>query len=494
MSKIFKNLLTSLFLPNYYYFLAILRSIKILFKNNLSDYNGLYPLHALNTFFYKVQNLNIKKFSRKGISSIIGGGNYNLSNWWHLPNFSHFFFTRAPAISVLWGSLMILSWLIFIDISVNGKIEYSVLPLLSTIFYIYVVSLPNYNIFGLIVVSPILYYLINNDTFFFVSFSILLPIISPTVFIIFSPIVFLYSILTANHLYFFLYCLLIPLIFINLLYCKKKDLWLIFSWMLNAMGVRATKFKLYRDNLTFKKLNLRDCYYIFSYSLAIFCLSTVESSYTYFCVYIFVIHIINRKLIKFSDEQNILAVYVISFVTLLIISKDFNIFSFGLAIIALFEPIKNIQKINPINTRNLIKQLNDFIGKNKKPLLLCFSNPKNNYRKVFDGQRILVEPISYVCNKNNRLLLPDWWAVFNKSSLENFWIDNKHDLMLVMKNYNVDEIISTSKETDLFFDDSFSQKGIFDWDKVYFQEFRRDLKIDLGLKDPIIWKKYKKNN
>ena len=66
--------------------------------------------------------------------------------------------------------------------------------------------------------------------------------------------------------------------------------------------------------------------------------------------------------------------------------------------------------------------------------------------------------------------------------------------MLVMKNYNVDEVISTSKETDLFFDDSFSQEGIFDWDNVYFKEFRQDLKIDLGLKNPVLWKKYKKKN
>ena len=88
--------------------------------------------------------------------------------------------------------------------------------------------------------------------------------------------------------------------------------------------------------------------------------------------------------------------------------------------------------------------------------------------------------------------MPDWWAVFNKSNLKNFWIDNEHDLMLVIKNYDVGEVISTSKETDLFFDESYFQSEVFNWDKVYFQEFGRDLKIDLGLKDPIIWKKYKK--
>ena len=92
------------------------------------------------------------------------------------------------------------------------------------------------------------------------------------------------------------------------------------------MGIRTAKFKLYRDNLGFKKLNLRDCYYIFSYSLAIFCLIYVVFL-SYFCIYIFVIHIINRKLVKFSDEQNILAVYIISFYSI-IISKNFDIFFF----------------------------------------------------------------------------------------------------------------------------------------------------------------------
>ena len=190
MLKFLKRLLISLSLPNFYYFLAIAESLKIIFKGNFSNYTGLTPLNALNNLFYIVQNLNLKKFSRKGVSSVIGGGNYKLSNWWHIPNFSHYLFTLSPVVSVLWGSLFIVIWFFYIDISVNEGILYSILPLLSTIFYTNVIRNQNYNIFGLIIISPILYFLINNDTILFVLSSILLPIISPTVFIIFSPIVF----------------------------------------------------------------------------------------------------------------------------------------------------------------------------------------------------------------------------------------------------------------------------------------------------------------
>lgn len=490
MLKFLKRLLISLSLPNFYYFLAIAESLKIIFKGNFSNYTGLTPLNALNNLFYIVQNLNLKKFSRKGVSSVIGGGNYKLSNWWHIPNFSHYLFTLSPVVSVLWGSLFIVIWFFYIDISVNEGILYSILPLLSTIFYTNVIRNQNYNIFGLIIISPILYFLINNDTILFVLSSILLPIISPTVFIIFSPIVFFYSLFSFNFLFFF-YCTLIPLIFINILYFKKDSIASEFLWMLNAMGLFKSKSKLHREQLSFKKINLGDVYYLFSYFVAIYCLNYIQSSYTYFCIYIFIIHIINRKLLKFSDDENISSVFCITFITLLIVSKSASIFSFILAFIALYNPIINLQKISPINTCNIISKLENFIGNNKKPLLLCFSNPKNIYEKVFDGQRILVEPISYICSRNYRLLIPDWWAVFNQSNLNNFWVDNKHDLMKVIRDFNISEVISTSIKTDQFLNDSFIQTGSLNWNNIYLNEFGADLRLDLDLKNLVIWKKYK---
>jgi hypothetical protein len=491
MFNLFKKSIVSLFLPNFYYFLALLKSFKIIFKGKLSNYTGLSPLNALNQFFYIVQNINIRRFSRQGISPLIGGGKCNLNNWWHIPNFSHYTFSFAPALSVLWGSLLIIIWLLFIDFFLNGKIFYSILPLFSTLFYKNVISDMNYNIFGLLTISPILYFLTNTDTSFFMLTSVLLVIISPTVFVIFSPIVFLHSFFTGNFLYFFSYCALCPLIFINFLYCKKENILSKFSWMLNAMGLTTNKSGLKRKELNFKNISLRDCYYFFSYLAAISCLAYIESAYTYFCIYIFIAHIVNRKLFKFSDDQNISAVFCITFITLLIISKNYHIYSFFLACIPLFEPMIKIEKIRPINTYNLISKLRNFVGNNKKPILLCFSNPKNQYNKVFSGQRILVEPISYICNKNERLLIPDWWAVFNKSNLDNFWVENKFDLMQVVKSFNISEFISTSKETDILFDKKFIKKKSFNWNEIYRYQFGSDLKSDLNLEYPVIWKKYK---
>lgn len=493
MLKLLKKLLISLSLPNFYYFLAITESLKIIFKSNFSNYTGLTPLNALNNLFYIVQNLNLKKFSRKGVSSVIGGGNYKLSNWWHIPNFSHHIFTLAPAFSVLWGSLFIVIWLIYIDIFINKKIIFSILPLLSTLFYKNVIANMNYNIFGLMTISPILYFLINGDTNTLFLTSFFLTIISPTVFVIFYPLVFLHFFLSDNFLYFFLCCALCPLIFINLLYCKKEDILSKFSWILIAMGLFKSKSKLHREQLGFKKISLGEVYYLFSYVMAIYCLNYIQSPYTYFCIYILIIHIINRKLFKFSDDENISSCFCITFITLLITSKGSNIFSFILAFIALYRPIINLQKIRPINTYNIISKLENFIGNNKKPLLLCFSNPKNIYEKVFDGQRILVEPISYICTKNNRLLIPDWWAVFNQSNLNNFWVDNRHDLIKVIRDFNISEVVSTSIKTDKFLNDKFIQTGSLNWNNIYLNEFGADLRLDLDLKNLVIWKKYKIN-
>jgi uncharacterized protein YutD len=114
-------------------------------------------------------------------------------------------------------------------------------------------------------------------------------------------------------------------------------------------------------------------------------------------------------------------------------------------------------------------------------------------KNIFNGQRYLVEPVSYICNKYDRLVIPDWWAVFNQSNLDNFWIDNKKDLIKAIKIYGINEFIVTSHKYEYFLDKDFVQIGIFDWSKIYKEEFNRILEEDIRCNEKVIWKKFRLN-
>ena len=195
------------------------------------------------------------------------------------------------------------------------------------------------------------------------------------------------------------------------------------------------------------------------------------------------IHFFNRKVFKFSDDENISAVFTITFITLLISSEKNDIYALLLACLALFEPTRNIDPLKLIDTSGFVSRLQSFLGTDtKEPILLCFPNPQNQYDDVFNGQRLLIEPTSYACNKSERLMIPDWWAVFNQPNLQNFWINSKDDLMAASKSYGINEFVSTSAQNDALFDEDFIYVGSFDWDESYFQEFDRNLSIDVRIK------------
>lgn len=493
ISFLFKYL-NLLILPNYVFITTLLRSVRVVFLGNFSDYSGLTPRIALNQLFYRVQSINIAKFSRAGVSTLVGGGSYKLSNWWHLPILSVSVFAHAQAVTVLWGASLIMMWLFYFDFTTNGIILFSVLPMLSTAFYFNVINYQNYNIIGLLVVSPILYFLLTGNTLLFIVLAIMLPLLSITTFVILTPFVFLSSVLNLEMHWIAIFCACAPIVVAPLGFTKKTDFADNLSWVINAMGIKTSKYKLKRASLGFQ-INLRDWYLIYSYSLASVCLIYVQSDYTYQFLSFPLMHFLNRKVFKFSDDENISAVFTITFITLLILSEKNDINALLLACLALFEPSRNIDRLKLIDTSGMISKLQLFLGTDtSEPILLCFPNPQNNYDDCFSGQRILIEPTSYACNKNEKLMIPDWWAVFNQPNLPNFWINSKDDLIAASKSFGINEFVSTSAQNNALFDEDFVYVGSFDWDEIYFQEFDRDLSNDFRIKHPVMWNRYRLRN
>lgn len=491
ISFVIKNLIL---LPNYFFLLSVVKSIRVIILGNFSDYSGLSPRIALNQLFYRVQFISISKFSRNGVSNLIGGGRYNLSNWWHLPIVSLSLFANAQAVVVLWGGLGIIGSLFYIDLIHNNHLTYAFLPLLSTLFLFNVISYQNYNIFGLIFVAPLLYSLATAQTFCFAVLAIFLPFFSITITAIIAPVILVTSVSFDSYHWFLIFCVCAPFAGASLIFTSKKQLAENFSWVFTAMGISVSENKLKRSDLK-KLITTRDLYLLFSYTLGIVCLWYVQSDFIFQACVFPLVHFVNRKLFKFSDDENISAVFSISFIFFLIFSDSVDYISITLAFLTLFEPSKSVERLSLVNTAALIERLQFFLGDNSKgPILLCFHDPQNTYEKLFDNQRILVEPASCACSLNNRLMIPDWWAVFNRDKLENFWIKSPSDLLRVAKDYGVREYISTSPEIDNFFDENFEFIEEFDWGSIYLSEFGQEMNLDLRLESSIIWKKYQINS
>ena len=105
---IFLYPLIVLFSNSYRLIYSYFHTIKLFFSDvRINEYCGYKPIQSLTDTFYWNEELNLRRYGRKGVSKYISTGEFSLSNWWFLSiislklykNLGSFF---TPICMVIW--------------------------------------------------------------------------------------------------------------------------------------------------------------------------------------------------------------------------------------------------------------------------------------------------------------------------------------------------------------------------------------------------------
>ncbi len=412
-----------------------IKNCKSLFYGKYSKISSFSPQVGINSFFYYRNAIELKKNGRFGISNLIGYHPYKLSSFFHYSLPSLFLFKSfkayiSPICFILWFFAH-LTWVI------NFDFLFVIIPLsllvFSTLFYHHL-FLTNYNAVGWAFFSLFIYSCFSCNYFLSSLLLLLISFGSFTVLLL-SFIVFGIHVLEIQNSLILIY--IIPSlisILINLypiFYSKNIN---IFSEISKFIGLNRRGVK-YKRKI---KFGLFKFYWLMLIMQFIIASYFIKGEFNVYLISVVVLFLLNSTFLRFADDEHI-EIYMLS-ISVFYLITNFSVYllpSFWILMSPIpyltgsFVSLMDINKpwltpvLKPFNYESLEKGLDFFfshIEKNKN-ILFAFDDPKNDYRKIFDGYRFIMELPYYVVNKNNSKLFPDWYAVSqnNYENGVNFW-------------------------------------------------------------------------
>ena len=453
------------------------------YRNSL----GFHPRITLNSYFYKTQSHNLRKFGRSSRSPLMGLGDFNLNGLWYLPTSGLLIFSKFGAVTTLMGTLVwVLSHLFWLGQVENFWLILVIATLLlSTTSYAMAFARQNYQILGWMWFPAALYFLECQNWLAVSLFLSLTTMGGITQFFFGLPIVMIFAFVQQSTLP--LFCVMPPLVicllrFVPLL--AKSNLEKSFGITLKTIGFLKGDV-LYKRNLN--RFSLLDTYYACIYAFSL-CLLIYSNDFTpWLTVFGLVAFIVNQKFFRVADDQGVVILFVsllafdvMNSATVIPVAVGLIVASFPLGI---FWQIQNpdtqskdflkILTFEPMCNKEIVDIVNEFLSKVPKGsrILFAFNNPDGSYEKLFDGYRILLELPKFLATKKDIHLFPDWWAVSetNYVGSPNIWGRELHEVHANLKKHStVYTIIYQETKTDLAvsWKDDFSELGSLDWGEL----------------------------
>ena len=468
--------------------IGLLFNSRVLLKGNWGSYSGFAPQTAFNVIFYWIRALNIFKYGRRGRSPYIGLGDYPLARTFYYSLGSLYAFWKAPLISILAGMF---GWLISHYVWVDGMNDSWILlvggvTLISSLFYMNIIQ-QNYNALGWLFFPLFLYGLLTDHMILAAAALFLSSFASITVVFLGGIIALVIAIFTFS---------LIPLIVILPAAFKlmlhlvpllsEKASKNIAVSIMKAIGMSGKNVKYKRTKkgkidllfIYFSGLYLQFAvvYYLIFHEISILIVTGI------------LVFWVNKLIMRFADEQSVYMLMMsLGFAALAL--QGFNIIallSFWLMInpfpltTNIYDPanIDLVPRGKPFNIRRIIVLLEAFfkdVHKDEK-VLMSFNDPDNDYEKIFDGYRRLVELPHYVANLKEFHFMPDFWGVFelNYEGAPDFWGREAEDSVRNIKTWEVDYILVYQKAgTEL--DNVWERKGFKVLETIDWQEVENNL-------------------
>lgn len=474
----------TLFIINPIRLLQSLWACRVLGNGQWGYYPHCHPVGMNNNLFYNIVALEIYRHGRTGKSKLIGLGKYDLSRYYCYALPSLYAAWQGGAVAILTGMfgwwLAHLIWLQTVE--PMNLIPIMGLSLISTTFYGHTFARQNYNALGWLFFPIGIYGLMTGQWFITslgwvaVSFGSFTAVILACWLSLWAAvngwtIVPVIAVVPAglklvSHLW--------PYLTVGGLKGTMGD-------TLKAIGAADRKARYKRDKISVAKIG--DLYFFLLYiqfSIVFYYLTqTVPLLY----ISGIVMFLINSIWLRIGDIESMEMLMIsLASASMMTVSEPLLILSFWLVIapISLFANIPTVSfsldivpKLMPINIKTMLEEMEAFLQPVSKGqrVLMAFENPGDEYEKLFDGYRNLIEIPHYVATKRGIHFMPDWWGVFelNYEGAPDFWGRDIEDVIRQQAAWNVDYMLIYQEDSAIL-DKKWEKRGFkavshFSWAK-----------------------------
>lgn len=428
--------------------------IKALNKYEWKYLSGNTVLTALNNYFYYIQDLNIQRFGRYGISNLLAGGYFSLKTWFHTMPTALRFQSSFGTVFMLFFAMCvwIVSWFFIIDYNLSNFIILFI-AIFSTYFFANFIDGQNYNVLAWMFLPIAFFALFGKNYLLYGLIIFIMSFLSFTAIFIFGIISFVFAIYWQDYLVFIATIPAIIKALIPVIVSLREDA---IRKVGKIIGIFNSKVKYQRSD---KKIGIVFLYFLFLNIIFIlnYYIRFGIDNYFILQVTILLLFIINYTISRFADSETLwiffLTIYVFSLINKNLNTIDYIILYFSINPVYVFLGYGSKNSItpdirNPYNTKKLINHIINMLSKvepNQK-VWFVFKNPNNQYSSIFDGYRQIIEPFEYCANKLNLVLFPDWYYIFEHNDYEKdndiIWFDNIQNFEDKLKALKVKYFIS----------------------------------------------------
>lgn len=452
---------------------------------NWGNYPHFSPHSAINSLFYWTRALNLYRYGRSGNSPNLGLGNYSLTRCFHFSLLSLHAYWKAGAVTLLlgmfgwWAGHFL--WLDQSEINTAWIITVLIMTLFSTTFYANTFALQNYNALGWIFM-PIGIYgwstanwtlaalawlgaSMGSITVVFLSglLSVIFCIQSWSILPVFTVVPAAFKILTHFSLN-----------------SKKGETQKVIRSVAKAIGLSKNKAKYVRKSMM--RFSIGRFYLLIIYSQFVITFAIFNNRFPLLISCAIIIFIINSKIVRFADDQS-MYMLILSIATVTIIQSSSHNLILLISYYLLCSPLPifagfpsqrclaTVPIFRPFDVHTLLRSMGEFFGNVHigQRVLMAFNDPDNEYEKIFDGYRVLLELPLYIASEKGFHFMPDWWGVFeyNYKGAPDFWGRSVEDVDKQMKVWNVDHVViyqeSGTKLDGKWFVAGFQKVSFFSW-------------------------------
>lgn len=456
----------------------IINSFKVLLKSSaINTYNHFTAHDGLNSLFYWSALENLRRFGFQGKSPSMGSGDFSLSKIWHFQILSLYIYKKfaplLPFISFLFCMLSFLLWMP--KVSSEYCIAIISIGVMSYAFYANSFLSQNYNSLGWAFLPICLLALEINNIWFFLITSCLVAMASITANFCLGMMLIAISCQTLSFTTFLVY---LPAVLISLInFLRSGNLIANFLQTIALInGGKNKKYKIVKSlqrNLDFFSFILIQLIFISTYifvSGEIPILSTTS----------ILIFIANGTLLRFADNQSLVALTLITSTYQALISESLLLLPVYFLVVNApycllgFNATDNkgrLRILKPFDIFPLLDAADKFLRPTKKNscILFTFENPNGNYDSIFDNQRVHLEVLHHIASTKDCKVIPNWWLISEDmdNKLPSFW---GRDIISIKRNtskWAADYIITYSLQPDDFEkqlqENGFKLLNTFDW-------------------------------
>ena len=464
-----KGFLTVLFYPFITFVTTPVRLIQALWHCRVlaegkywQCYPHFNPHSATISLFYWTAAINLYRYGRSGKSPYLGLGNYTLSQLFHYSLPSLYAYWKAGAVTLLlgmfgwWTSHFL--WL-NVNTSLMGSLSIIFLTLISTFFYSHAFSCQNYNVLGWMFFPIVLYGWIQGNWSLAAIACLGASFGSITVVFLACLLSIAYSL---EILSFYPFLTIFPAGIKVLLhlwpFLSKGSIIKTMSNISKAIGLTNKKAK-YTRKKTMGFLVSR-IYRFVIYIQFLIAFFFITGKLPTLLIASFLLWVINSKYLRFADDQSMDILIVTVSASLLLASSSENMWlvvSYWLLVSPLpllsgyygLRHLAIVPELAPANISPILNEMEIFLSPVEKGsrILMAFEDPKNQYEKLFDGYRSLIDVPKYVASENGIHLLPYWWEVIevNYDGAPDFWGRDVGSVQRQMINWKTDYVIVYQK-------------------------------------------------